>query len=478
MKIPNFLGLDLRDGERKPGSLVLADHVRITDRGSCVRRPGLRRLHDLPAASAGLYTVDDTLRVVAPNGTSSAGLFPTVLLDQVDTAVTEGRVQAVRMASGRRAIWIEHTGSVGGPAGIHITNRLADTAETGSAVVLPSEFLGAWGLIGLYGRLWSLDPVANRLRWSGVDDPDINDGKGYMAVWAEGEPLDQHGGSVDLGQGSSEALALAEYRGRACVFLRTQVQTWLPGPDGVDSLDQTITGPGTRFAGTVAAVSGDLIYADAGSWVRSLGTDGTTEGAQEGSEVLGTRVHELTKNLILPGGDMPVSLFSRGLSCYLVGSGTTLLCLSLTPGGRVHGWSRWPLPLPGPITGITEARGLVYLRCGTALFYLEPNALNDEVTTGVYQPIAPDVELCPIATTETGANGSMAPTIERLGIVINQTATIQPITDDQPRVASTIVPKAPAPFFRRGAWPAWTFAIRVRSDESLPDWSLDSLIIE
>lgn len=474
MNITALLGLDLTPGDRAPGSLDLADEVAIDTRGSAVRRPGLRRLVDLPAASAGLYAVDDTLRVCAPNGTSSAGLFPTLALDLVDAASVAGRVQAVRLASGRRALLVEHTGAADGPPSIHITHRLANTDQAGSAVALPPEFAMPTGLIGLYGRLLSIDRVANRLRWSGIDDPDINDGRGYVATWAEGEPFDQMGGSVDLGQGSSEPLALAEYRGRAAVFLRTQVQTWLPGADGIESLDQTITGPGTRYPDTVAAVSGDLLYVDAGSVVHNLATDNVTEGASEGS--IGTQIEALSRSLFLPGGPRPGALFSRGLSCYLAWAGTTVLCQSMTPGKAAHGWSRWSLPLPGPIDHMAEVRGVVYIRCGTALFYLEPLAANDETSTGVYQDIAPLVRLAPLPAGE--GSGTLPGTASRLGAALSHASLFRPSIDGVDKTEAPLSGRAPAPSWRLGSWPTWRIALQVRATAAPAGWRIDGFFLE
>lgn len=482
MNIDKFLGLYLIAGDRPPGALDLADDVRITSRGSCERRPGLRRSVDLPAASTGLYSVDDTLRTVAPNGTSGAGLFPNVLLDLVDAPSVHGRVQSVRLASGRRALWIEHVGAADGPAGIHITNRLPGIDETGSGVTLTGGFLEASaGLIGLYGRLWTIDKARNVLRFSGTDSPSKNDGKGYVTQWDDHsdttDVLAELGGFISLGQGSSEPLGLAEYRGRVCVFLRTQIQTWLPGPDGVDSLDQTVSGPGTRFPGTIASVSGDLLYADAGARIRTLGTDSATEGAQEGS--VGEGVAVLSRELILPGGNPPVGIYARGLSCYLVGSGTTLLCLSLTPGGEVHGWSRWNLPLPAPISALTESAGITYIRAGDAVWYFDANAQNDETSLGVYQGITPDVILADIPTAGSDSRGTQPPTIQKLGVIIRGgVGLVSPITEGTQRTEAPMQPKAPSPTWRSGTYPCWRFAVRMRCVDAPAGQSFDGMILE
>lgn len=497
MNIDRLLGLQLTNGDRPPGSLDRADDVILNSYGAAIRRPVLRRLPDLPAASAGLYGVDDTLRALAPNGTSDAGLYPTVFLDKVDATSLAGRVQAVRLASGRRAVWVESNNGADGA--IHVTNALPGVDETGSRVTWPGSFGTPRGLISLYGRLYSLDATFNRLRYSGLDDPDVNGGRGYVTAWDEAEPVGQHGGSVSLGQGSSEPQALAEYRGRAAIFLRQQIQTWLPGPDGPDSLDQVVSGPGSRYPGTVQAVSGSLIYADSGSWVRDLGTDGATEGAKEGS--LGEPVAAMTAWMVLPGStSAPVGQFSRSLSCFLLsgekitGRGAFLdtpagtypiLCLSMTPGGAVHGWTRWNLPLPGPVTAMAEVRGVVYIRCAPAtpgqpspLFYLDPNGTGDEVTTGVYQAVNPVVQLAEIAPSVNAGLGTSAPVVTRIGLTITGDAYLRPITEGRERTEAIIRSKFPSPSWRFGNWPGWSIGVRVRGVDAGPGWAVEAIALE
>ncbi|MFM2091915.1 MAG: hypothetical protein RLZZ127_2404, partial [Planctomycetota bacterium] len=197
--IDAFSGLDLRTGDRPAGACEVALNVLFDGRGSAVRRPGLVRRATLPAGTAGLYTVDDTLRAVAPNGTSTAGLFPAILLDYVDAAAgVSGLVQAVRLASGRRAVWVQaDAGNAGLPA-IHVTEANAATTATGSRLSLT---FAPQGLVGIGGRLLSLDPTLARLRWSGTDDPTINGGKGYVGDWTEALDEDeevQKGGFVSL----------------------------------------------------------------------------------------------------------------------------------------------------------------------------------------------------------------------------------------------------------------------------------------
>jgi hypothetical protein len=359
LNIRKLLGLDLREGERKPGACDVATNVVIDGNGSAVRRPGLVKRVVLPAGTAGWYTVDDVLRVCCPNGTSTTGLFPTVLLDYLDLPSVSGRVMATRLASGRRALWVERDGGQSNLPAIHLTET--DPATTATASRQSLSF-SPRGLLGINSRLFSLDPTANRIRWSGTDDPTANGGRGYVGDWSEALDIEeeaQKGGFQSLYSAGSQAVELSEYRNRVAVLSRTTIQAWALDDGGIAALDQTIAGPGCQHLGTIGVMSGDLLYADAGGVVRRLSSDAQTDIAKE-QGTIGEAVAAITKLVAAPGAT-PYGLYARALGAYLIGSGTTMVCLSMVA-GSLRGWSRWNLPVT--IDGLTECRGTVYLRSG------------------------------------------------------------------------------------------------------------------
>lgn len=468
--IDRFLGLDLRPGDRSLGALALADNLLVDTGGSLVRRPALVRRATLPAGTAGLYVHDDTLRAVAPEGTSTAGLFPTMYLDYLPATSLAGRVQAARLASGRRALWVESVN--GGLGGIGLT--VVDAATAGGSMMALS--FSPVGLLGLGGRLLTMDPETSRLRWSGQDSPDDNDGKGWVDSWDPAAADERaKGGYVSLAQGSSEPRALAEYRGDAAVFLRGAVMLFSIGGTGVDSLEDTVGGPGTRHPGTVQAVSGDLIYLDPGSRFRSLSTDRSSVLPAEST--LGDPIASLVRDLIPAAAAGSITepewgIYARSLGIYLAGWRNEAVALTVTPGEAPRGWSRWTFPAGMVITGAAECRGTVYLRSSTGLWSLEANAPDDEVADGDHRPV-------PITMQPTPLTRSIHPLTSRgAGVVVQGTADLRMVVDGAALSAQAITGAAPAPCRRLGFWRGRSLSLRLTNAAAPADWRCDACEID
>jgi hypothetical protein len=464
MNIERFLGLDLRTGDRAAGSLDIGDEVRIDSRGSVVRRPGLVLTATLPNGTAGLYCADDLLRAAAVNGTSSAGLHPAVYLDYVDALSVGGRVDCQRLPSGRRVLWIEQVG--GGPSQLHITKRAVEDAVTGSRINI------SWsprGLLFLGARLWSLDNVRGLLEYSGVADPDVNDGEGYTRTWDDLADPDEakNGGFAYIAQMGSAPQGIAEYMGQVAVFAQNAIQILEVGSAGAVAVSATIAGPGTRHPSATATMSGDLIYADIGGTLRLLSQDAQTGGASE--DTIGTPVQPMSVGL-LGYSDTPRAVYARQLGCYLMASGGTVMCLSILPGAGPLGWSRWNLPVT--VDAITECRGVVSIRSGNNVYGLYENAPDDEVATGDRRSIDPVVRLNQLG------NGIDLVTPTKASAVISEAVQMRLTIDGRETPDGTLPGRAPSPSTRRGGWPGYRHGIRIASVAATPAWRCDSMNLE
>lgn len=534
MNIDRFSGLDQRPGDRPDGALDEALNVIMDSRGSTVRRPGLARVATLPAGTAGLYCIDDVLRAAAPNSTSTNGLAPTLTLDYVEASSgISGRVDAVRLPSGRRLLLIENDAAAGGPA-LHITAGPAATVRTDSRVQLGSAAGGSFrplGLVFAEGRAFSLDPDNGTILWSGVADPlqpsggpwtasteyiageivtndsgkqyraiapgttaasggptgigtSITDGTatwtyagtigdGWARIWGDFsyDNSSENGGNANVAQSGSSPRALGEYRGTVAVLGLSVVQLYaISGDRGIEGLDQTINGPGVRHQGTLATLSGDLIYADSGGRVRTLSTD--TQSAGAGEAALGDPVKTLVEPLV-SFNVTPKSVYARALGLYLLAQGKTILALSVLPGQAVLGWSRWAFPSAmADIDAITECRGTVYLRCGTAVYALADNVPDDEVDTGSHFPIAVTVRTVP-----TDGRGSTR-TLRMLSALLSSAATLRILMDGRASASSTLTPTGSEPARRYGAWPARRHSIELSLTSAPAGWRLDGLTLD
>lgn len=448
-ELTRFLGLDLRSGIRSAGALQVADNVRIDSRGSCVRRPGLARQATLPEGTAGLYAMDDTLRAVAPNGTSTSGLHPAIYLDYIEADSVAGRVRACRLPSGRRLLWVESVN--GGPAHLHCTDRVVETPRSGSRIDLPwvpTDLVMPAGT----GRPFALDRARGLLLWGGIADPDVNDGEGYIRTWAATGAVDasQEGGFTFASQAGSEPRGLAEYQGQVAVLALGAVQIVEVGAAGAVSAT-TIAGPGTRHPGAIATMSGDLLYVDGGGRVRLLSQDAGGGGA--GEDAIGEPVTDLSAPMT-GYSDTPTAIYARSMGCYLLASGTSILCLSVLPGVGRLGWSRWPMPIP--IDAIAECRGTVHLRSGRAVYGLYDHLPDDEVDTGDRRPIDMTVEPAELGKGQSLWTPSRAWVVGAAGDM-----HLRVRADGIASPPGVLPSRAPRPSIRRGAWPGARHSVRV-----------------
>ncbi len=454
--IDRFLGLDLRGGDRPPGALAIGDNVLIDSRGSAVRRPGLVRVASPPAGSIGLHVVDDTLRALAPNGTSTAGLFPALLLDYVPYTAISGRSRVVRLPSGKRVAWIEN----------------ADGQPVLCSTALPPATAGGATLTGLFaplgvvmdgGRLYSIDRDRRLVRWSGIADPDVNDGLGYAGGWdPTAVEVRQRGGYVTSAVTPG---AVATYRGRLAVLGRDGTELYQTDPEGgVVTRDQDVR-VGTAAPLALADLAGDLVFLDGTGLVRTLDTATQTEAAVEAAP--GAPVVSGTASLV-----NPIGLYSRQVGAYLVGEGNVLWCWSYLPGAGSLGWSRWVFPADVVITALAECRGRVYLRSAAQLWTLGFGIDADEVAVGDRRGIT-----CTVEPTEL-IRASELVTTGMLSVLMTGNASVAMIRDGLVPAGQPFTGTGQRPAVRRGSWVGRTQSVRISAAGAPAHWRLDGLSLE
>jgi hypothetical protein len=298
-------------------------------------------------------------------------------------------------------------------------------------------------------------------------------GDGWVRIWGDlsMDAASMNGGYANAAGSVSGARAIAEYRGSLAVMGLSSVAMYALSADaGVDGLDQAITGPGVRHLGTLATMSGDLIYADSGGRVRTMSTDTQSVGAAEAA--IGDPVVSLVAPLV--GYNVnPVALYARSAGLYLLAQGTTVAVLSVLPGQGVLGWSQWSFPAGiGSIDAITECRGAIYLRCGNAIYQLADNAVDDEVDTGNRVPIA-----CTVRTVPTPGQAGIE-TYSVLSVLMSGPALGRIYMDGRLSLQATMTPSGSEPARRYGSWPARRHQIEIINSAAPAGWRVDGIALE
>ena len=306
-------------------------------------------------------------------------------------------------------------------------------------------------------------------------------GDGWVRIWGNKsfDAASMNGGYANVAGSTSGARAIAEYRGSLAVLGLSSVSMYaLSAENGVDGLDQAITGPGVRHQGSIAAMSGDLIYADSGGRVRTMSTDTQSTGAAESA--IGDPVASLVAPLV--GFNVtPVAIYARSAGLYLLAQGKTVAVLSVLPGQGVLGWSQWTLPAGmADIVAIAECRGEIYLRCydaaaaveqRNAIYQLAANAVDDEVNTGNRVPIA-----CSVRTVPSAGNAITTP--ERLSVLMSGPASVRVLMDGRGSLAATMTPVGAEPARRYGSWPARRHQVEIINSAAPAGWRVDGINLE
>lgn len=469
-----FTGLDLRPGSADvKGALVEALNVIVNTNGALVRRRGLNFRVRLPATTAGLYAVGNQLRTLAFHATSDTGMAPTVYLDYCSSDVTGADVLGTLVDSAGATMAM-----VSLSTGVVEIHHCGEVGVDGSATTLVSvEGSPGFFLMGMESRAWALSADLSSLNFSSLD----NKTPAKLDIWTNPSGDDvSAGGYISVGQyasGAGRPVGLANFGGRMAIFYEGATQVWRLDTDNSRFFKEAVLPTvGTKAAKSAASVVSDiLLLTNAG--VRSLTTVSQTLNPAE--DPVGGRVDVLVNELGNRTGARPVAIYSRSLGCYLLAFGVDVLCLSLTPGQGIHGWSRWVLPVE--VDHWTEANGTVWIRSGRNVFSMDAVDADDTNESGGSQPV-------PVRW-ETGSRRYVTG-FDVVGIttVATESHRVQVVVDSRPAVAVpsgdllgspvTMPGRAPASAFASQSKRGYVVAVRGQDDATAATWRLDGMTLQ
>jgi hypothetical protein len=465
-----FTGLDLRpSAANSPGALVEALNVIVDTHGALIRRPALNFRASLPTATVGLYAVGDTIKTVAYQGVDDTGFDPTIYFDYVSTDVTGGDLRGAMVGSDGKSLVFIETASPGSLAELH---HCLETGVDGSTVTkLTPGFPPNACLIGMEGRGWCFSQTLAKLWHSGLDAATPQ----KLDNWTTIADDVSSGGFFSVGQfsvGAGRPTALGDFGGRMAIFFEGAVQVWRLDTDRTRVFkDSVIPSVGCKAPRSVASVVSDIVFlSNAG--IRSLTNVLATLLPSE--DPVGSRVDTLVNQLANETGANPVGLYARRLGCYLLAFGSDVICMSLTPGQKVNGFSRWELPVD--VDYMVEGGGKVWIRSANNLFSLDEYDDDDTDENGGTSVIPVRWE---------SASKRYANSMEVTGVTTTsmETHRVQVVADGRPPVDNNglttgspiVVPgRSPTPVFITQSKEGRVIALRGQDDSTLYTWRLDA----
>lgn len=381
----HFDGLDLRPCNYGTDSLTLSSCQNVDlAPGKFLRvRPALVKALSLSSESVGIYAIGGALRTVVPGGNSIVSPSPGVI--QYDSIYPSA---GGTYPTGKLSSLVASTGYKGNPfvtvqrsdTGANECHYIAGAGTAQTQVVLP--FAPGGGLMTAQGRVWATAPASGTVNfchlvngpmdWSTPSTPtsgaqNAGDGAGFIAASSNAS-------------GARILTALAPYRGvntangimpTMAVYFTDSIQLWTIDTNANNNaIRQTIGGPGTSFPGSIANVSGDVLFFSAGQF-RSLFT--ATIVAEARDTDIAANIYELTKNLT---GPTMRALWSSYRSQYICAVGNTVYVYLHAVTEKENGWTTWTLPVN--VDYMVELNNVIWIRSGNTLYYLDVNGVLDD----------------------------------------------------------------------------------------------------
>lgn len=335
-------GIDLRKGHTVSDANRMRELLNcdVTNGLAIRKRPGLRKIKDVPTDSVGLFALDGEVKTVTKDSLG-ADKQPVALFSSM---VVSGYLYVVV-----------------GFADKSVGHYWFDDAD--NKVITDGLCPQSQQVITLQGKVFAAAPDGASVRFSATNNPrdwSTADDAGFL-------PISHHGGG--------RVTALAVYRGMLAVFTDVNVQIWRVDPDPAQhSLVDVSHGIGTEYPFSITSVSGDVLFFGHGG-VRSLSQQSTTGNLSDLD--IGSPVDSISERVIKDhANNHPVlGHYSQALGKFILACGNEALVYSFSKSSKVAAWSRWTLP--ASIQDLVDLAGVTYIRIDDVLYTLDPYMTTD-----------------------------------------------------------------------------------------------------
>jgi hypothetical protein len=469
--IRRFTGLNLTgDANGTKGDLAVADNVRLTASGACVRRPACILRAALPAGSIGLFPKGDKPAIIADYLADLSGLSPTVHADLVRgyAGTLASFTAAVQTTDGQTAALL--TTSLG--VELHICPLTTPAAATVATLGFTPS---AAGIAKSGGRLVISDYDGTRLRYSAVDDPT---GPHSLLDWTIGTTDDDGPGFVQIGArgaGYRDPVAVVAFQDQIAVLWADAFQQWVIAPDQLGhQLVRSMVGTGCAGRATVAPAGDDMVM---------LGAAGTITGFRAATitlapeaATLGAEIEDATRALYLSGVDVPAAAYWPRLGLYVIAWGNEAYVLAMVPGSRSLGWTRWTLPVE--CDALCSAGGELWMRSGNDLYSFDLDGNDDDGTA------------IPVRVETAEIDAGRAARATAYGAVTTHDTLAQVVREGRPARSgdggidpalgwSVVLPgRAPQWAWAVSAYAGDSFALRLQNAAAAPGFSIDAAALD
>jgi hypothetical protein len=351
------LGIDLRKGASVSDAnrLLEMKNAYVTTGLATEKRPGLTLVATLEPGTKGLFAAFGKLHTFYGQGTVthanalfqanrvpySSGSYPVEDVSFAD--VFNGFIYAaIRYQGGFQ----EHH-YLDGSASTHIADLACP--DTAGVVKLASKVFAVNGDTVRYCK------TGNPRDWSAANDA------GFLPTGLNS-------------RGDRGANALGVYQNNLIVLSKDGAQVWKVDPDpAAMALQDIVENVGTSYPRTVSNVSGDLYFlSDYG--FRSITTLQLTNNLADVD--VGSPIDSLVRSRVKAGGFTPKAFYFYGTGQYVCAMGNELFVYSISRTAKIAAWSHYFLPATAD--AFAELGQTLYIRCGDAVYKLDPDVHADQ----------------------------------------------------------------------------------------------------
>jgi hypothetical protein len=265
---------------------------------------------------------------------------------------------------------------------------------------------------------------------------------------------------------------VVQFQDQVAILWKDAFQQWVIGSDQLShQLVRSMVGAGCVARQSVASAGDDLMMLGSGGTVTGFRA-ATITLAPEAS-TLGAEIEDATRPLWIAGATIPVGAYWPRLGLYVLAFGQEAYVLSLVPGSKTVGWSRWTLPFA--VNAMCAAGGELWVRSGNNLYSFDDAGNNDD---GTAVPVRVET-----AEIDAGTSAKM----EWYGVSANQDTLMQVVREGRPARGGNggIDPAMGFSVLMPGRSPQWayavssyhgdSFALRIGRSAAEPGYSIDAV---
>ena len=398
---------DFRDGlDRKKSEQVnndrgfqTLDNAYVNAGYAVIKRPGMENLHGataLDTALKGLFMFDQKLMMVthaagfvAPSVLAGYGINPPisatvqVLVCQNPLSATDAISRVWQIVPFNRKLYVvvEYVSGVIRHFYGSVTQLV--TAAPLHAPITDPNCPNTNSVVANGSKMYAIGTNAlgqAYVKYSATEDPTDWSSPGDASVTL-GLPVGLESPDED------EVMGVGVFRNNLVVFMTNNIQLWSTNPDpSQTSLDTVMENGYVTFPNTIRTSGNDLLFINNGG-VYSSGQMLYTDSMEQTD--IGSPIQELMENSIKNDSATyePKAIHYSGNNQWICFIKDQLYVLTHSALSKLNAWARWTIPASCIMRDMCSYReflfGLMETPAGTFVYTFNPDAYDDELSTGV-----------------------------------------------------------------------------------------------